>query len=602
MSKKDKKLIRYTNREFNSIKEGLVEYTKRYYPDIFKDFSEASFGALMLDTVAYAGDILSFYLDYQTNESFLNTAIEYDNVIRMGEQVGYNVPLKSNSFGVVTLYVLAPVETGGSGPDTTYLPVLAKGSKFSSAGGQIFSLIDDVDFGNPENEIVVATSKEQDGTPTSFAVKALARVVSGEEEQISFNVGDFVRFLSVPIADPNATEIISVVDSEGHEYFQVDYLSQDTVFRSVVNKDPATRSYVPSIAVATSVPRRYVVYNRNGEIFLKFGYGSESSLKIDNITHPSNVVLKMHGKHYETDMTLDPSKLLETDKFGIAPANTTLTITYRKNTNDNVNVATGGLTGVVDPLFIFKGEATDNASIAFVRDSLEVVNEGPITGDVSKPTLNELKQRVNDVFASQNRAVTAEDYEALVYRMPPRFGSIKRAKIIRDQDSFKRNLNLYLLSEDPERKLITSSQILKNNVKLWLNQYRMINDTIDILDPRIINIKINFVAVVDYSQDKLEALNVAISEVQNMFRDQLNIGQPIYVTKIYDILNNLDEIVDVTHVKIENVSGNTGAANYSEETLDMKKYMSADGRILYAPENAIYELKYPNLDIKGTIK
>jgi hypothetical protein len=130
----------------------------------------------------------------------------------------------------------------------------------------------------------------------------------------------------------------------------------------------------------------------------------------------------------------------------------------------------------------------------------------------------------------------------------------------------------------------------------------MINDTIDILDPRIINIKINFVAVVDYSQDKLEALNVAISEVQNMFRDQLNIGQPIYVTKIYDILNNLDEIVDVTHVKIENVSGNTGAANYSEETLDMKKYMSADGRILYAPENAIYELKYPNLDIKGTIK
>ena len=598
MSKKDKKLIRYTNREFSTIKEGLVEYAKRYYPDVFKDFSEASFGSLMLDTVAYAGDILSFYLDYQTNESFLNTAVEYDNVIRMGEQVGYNIPLRSNSFGVVSLYILAPVQSNGSGPDTTYLPVLAKGSKFSTNSGQIFTLIDDIDFANPENEIIVATSREQDGTPTSFAVKSLARVISGEEDQESHNIGDFVRFLTIPVSDPNITEIVSVVDSEGHEYFQVDYLSQDTVFRSGVNKDPATRGYVPSIIVATSVPRRYVVYNRNGSIFLKFGYGSESSLKTDNVTHPSNVVLKMHGKEYETDLTLDPSKLLETDKFGIAPANTTLTVTYRKNTTDNVNVATGGLTNVVDPLFIFKGEATDNSSISFVRDSLEIVNQEGITGDVSKPTLNELKQRVNDVFASQNRAVTAEDYEALIYRMPPRFGSVKRAKIVRDQDSFKRNLNLYILSEDFDRKLTTSSQILKNNIKVWLNQYRMLNDTLDILDPRIINIKISFVAVVDYSQEKLEALNIAITEIQSMFREQLDIGQPIYITKIYDVLNNLDEIVDVTHVKIENATG----SNYSDETINLSQYMSADGRILYAPENVIYELKYPNLDIKGTIK
>ena len=182
--------------------------------------------------------------------------------------------------------------------------------------------------------------------------------------------------------------------------------------------------------------------------------------------------------------------------------------------------------------------------------------------------------------------------------MPPRFGSVKRAKIVRDQDSFKRNLNLYILSEDFDRKLTTSSQILKNNIKVWLNQYRMLNDTLDILDPRIINIKISFVAVVDYSQEKLEALNIAITEIQSMFREQLDIGQPIYITKIYDVLNNLDEIVDVTHVKIENATG----SNYSDETINLSQYMSADGRILYAPENVIYELKYPNLDIKGTIK
>ena len=598
MSKKDKKIIRYTNREFNTIKQGLVDYAKRYYPDIYKDFSEASFGSLMMDTVAYAGDILSFYLDYQTNESFLDTAIEYDNILRLGEQVGYKQQLRSNSFGVITMYLLAPVTSTGAAPDTDYLPVLAKGTKLVSQAGHMFSLIDDIDFANPNNEVIVATANETDGTPTGFAVKAFGRVISGETNQQIFNVGDFTRFLTLELSDQNITEIVSVVDSEGHEYFEVDYLSQDTIFRSVVNRDPTTRNYVPNIIVTTSVPRRFVTSNRNGRILIKFGFGSEASLKIDNISHPSNVILKMHGRDYENDVTLDPSKLLSTEKFGIAPANTTLTITFRTNTDSNVNVATRGLTGVSNPIFVFGENATNSTKIANVRASLEVVNEEPITGDVSLPSVPELKQRINDVFASQNRAVTAEDYEALIYRMPPKFGKIKRATIVRDQDSFKRNLNLYLLSEDADGNLIVSSQIMKNNVKTWLNHYRMINDTIDVLDPRIINIQIKFAAVVDYSTDKLEALNIAITELQNIFTEKMDIGQPIYITKIYDKLNNLDEIVDVTNVEITNKSGGL----YSDETLNIKHYVSADGRILYAPENTVFELKYPALDIKGTIK
>ena len=598
MIKKDKKLIRYTNREFNSIKQGLIDYAKRYYPDIYKDFSDASFGSLMLDTVAYAGDILSFYLDYQANESFLDTAAEYDNIIRLGEQVGYKDPLRGNSFGVISLYVLASVTTDGSSPDTDYLPVLARGSKFVSQAGQVFSLIDDIDFANPDNEIVVATTSQTDGSATAFAVKAMGRVISGELEQELYNVGSFTRFLTVPLSDPDITEIVSVTDSEGHEYFEVDYLSQDTVFRSVINKDASTRKYVPSIMVTTAVPRRFTTFKRDQQIFIKFGYGSESSLKTDNTTHPSNVVLKMHGRDYETDLTLDPSKLLETDKFGIAPANTTLNIVYRTNKTDDVNVASRALNGVSSPLFVFGENATNESKISFARDSLEIVNEEPITGDVSTPTTTELKQRINDVFASQNRAVTAGDYEALIYRMPSRFGRIKRAKIIRDHDSFKRNLNLYLLSEDEDSNFIESSQVLKNNVKVWLNQYKMINDTLDILDPRIVNIRVNFTAVIDYSQDKFESLNVALTEIEDIFREKLDIGQPIYITKIYDRLNNLEEIVDVTNVEITNQSG----GEYSDNSLNLKQYISADGRILYAPENVVYELKFPDLDIKGTVK
>ena len=597
MPKKNKKLIKYTDREFSDIKQSLVNYAQRYYPDIFRDFSEASFGSLMLDTVAYTGDMLSFYLDYQTNESFLDTAIEYDNILRLGEQVGYKQPLRSNSFGLVTVYMLASVIDGGSSPDSNYLPVLARGSTFSTTSGRVFSLIDDIDFANSDNEVVVATSNAQDGKPTAFVVKANGRVISGEVKTETVSVGGFTRFLTIPLSDPDITEIVSVVDSEGHEYFEVDYLSQDTVFRTVVNKDPETRKYVPDVMITTSVPRRFAVFNSFGTINVKFGYGSEANLKTDNTIHPSNVILKMHGRDYETDTTFDPSKLVETSKFGIAPANTVLTIAYRTNTSDNVNVASRALKETVQPIFIFGSDATNSSKIATARDSLEVVNEEPIVGDVSIPTVSELKQRVNDVFSSQNRAVTASDYEALVYRMSPRFGAVKRAKIYRDQDSFKRNLNLYVLSEDADGKFMTSSQLLKNNIKTWLNHYRMINDTIDILDVRIINIRVNFVAVVDYNQEKIEALAAAITRIEEMFAEKADIGQPIYISKIYDILNNLDEIVDVTDVEITNESGGL----YSDQVLNLKQYMSADGRILYAPENTVYELKYPDLDIKGTI-
>tara|TARA_R110000824_G_scaffold304767_2_gene492569 strand:- start:6054 stop:7850 length:1797 start_codon:yes stop_codon:yes gene_type:complete len=597
MPKKNKKLIKYTDREFSDIKQSLINYAQRYYPDIFRDFSEASFGSLMLDTVAYTGDMLSFYLDYQANESFLDTAIEYNNILRLGEQVGYKQPLRSNSFGLVNMYVLTSVIDGGTSPDTTYLPVLARGSTFSTTSGRVFSLIDDVDFANSDNEVVVATSNAQDGKPTAFVVKAVGRVISGEVKTETIRVDNFTRFLTIPLSDPDITEIVSVTDSEGHEYFEVDYLSQDTIFRSVVNKDSETRKYIPDVMVTTSVPRRFAVFNSFGTINIKFGYGSETNLKTDNTIHPSNVVLKMHGRDYETDTTFDPSKLVETSKFGIAPANTTLTIAYRTNTTENVNVATNALKEIVQPVFIFSSDATNKSKIATVRDSLEVINEEPIVGDVSIPTVPELKQRVNDVFSSQNRAVTASDYEALVYRMSPRFGSVKRARIYRDQDSFKRNLNLYVLSEDADGKFLTSSQLLKNNIKTWLNHYRMINDTIDILDARIINITINFVAVVNYTQDKVEALGAAITRIEEMFAEKLDIGQPIYISKIYDILNNLDEIVDVTDVGITNKSGGL----YSDQVLNLKEYISADGRILYAPENTVYELKYSDLDIKGTI-
>ena len=138
--------IKYTSRDFESIKRDLVEHARRYYPDNYKDFSENSFGSLMLDTVAYVGDILSFYLDYSVNESFLSTATEYDNIQRLGRQMGYKFRANPASSGILSFFIKVPASSTGQGPDRNYLPKLKRGSVFSNSGGVRFLLVDDVDF------------------------------------------------------------------------------------------------------------------------------------------------------------------------------------------------------------------------------------------------------------------------------------------------------------------------------------------------------------------------------------------------------------------------------------------------------------------------
>ena len=221
-----KKIVSYTDGDFNSIKNSLVEYSKRYYPDTYKDFNQASFGSLMTDMIAYVGDQLSFYMDYQTNESFLDSAIEARNVIRLAKQMGYKHPGAAAASGVVSLYILVPAKALGLGPDPLYMPVLERGSIFTSTSGASFTLVESVDFSHPNNEVVVARVDSTTGTPTYFAVKAFGKVVSGELQQEIIAVGDYRRFRKVTMAAVGVSEVLSVTDSNGNDYFEVEHLSR----------------------------------------------------------------------------------------------------------------------------------------------------------------------------------------------------------------------------------------------------------------------------------------------------------------------------------------------------------------------------------------
>lgn len=595
-----KRPINYTSRDFESIKEDLENYAKRYYPTTFKDFSEASFGALMLDLVAYVGDQLSFYADFQANESFLDSAIRYENVIRLSETLGYKNQGVAKSTGQVAIYMLVPVAANSRAPDLNYFPILQRGSILSGDNGATYTLTSNVDFSDSNNEITVARTDATTGNPTYFAVKAFGQVVSGQQFEEQITVGNYQRFLKLSLDRQNVTEVLSVKDSQGNEYYEVENLSQDVVISQVENVDSTSREAVPYSMKITPVPRRYVVdFNPDNTTSIQFGYGSEDNLTGDLVADPADVVLNVDSKPYVTETTFDPTNLIKTDKFGVVPVNTTLTVTYTANTSNTTNASVGSISSMINSNFIFRDRsALSEDVISTMLSSIEVDNEEPILGDTEPLTADEIRTRAFGTFAAQNRAVTREDYMNLAYRMPTKFGKIKRANVVRDETSLKRNLNMYVLSEDENGNLTIPNSVLKDNLKVWLDNYRMINDTIDIIDGKIINIGIRYEVIPDLDinrYDLLQQCNKAIND--NFLTIKFGIGESIYISDIYKVLNDVPGVTDTKSVELYNRVGGT----YSNVVYDVDSNLSNDGRYLRIPADSAAEILLPNTDIVGVI-
>lgn len=593
----DKKiLVNYTNRDFNSIKRDLEEHARRYYPDTYKDFSENSFGSYILDTVSYVGDMLSFYLDYQVNESFLDTALEYENVRRLARNTGYKFTGRPAAYGMATFYVMVPAASTGLGPDRTLIPILRAGSEFQATTGTTFVLTEDVDFNNPKNEVIAARFSNTTGNPTNYAIRAHGQVRSTVLFRTTVDVGDFTRFRKVRIGGPGIAEIKSVIDSEGHEYYEVDHLSQDVIYINTTNPNAASDG-IPQIIKPKIVPRRYVLVQDDTGTYLQFGYGTDEEIVTTDIADPSQIALKMSGKPYITDSAFDPTRLLDTNTLGVAPANTTLTILFYQNDSDSVNVARGNLTSVSVSSFTFPNETSSTRSQQnSVRSSLEVSNDEAIVGNTALPTSEEIRYRTYAVKAAQQRSVTRNDYEAYIYMMPAQFGSVKRASIINDPSSSNRRLSVYLVSEDSNGNLVQSSSTLKENTKVWLNKNKMLNDNIDIYDAKILNIGFDYEIIVHPTKDKVEVLNSVNQRLRTELANKMYIGEPFYITNILNVINKVDGVVDTTKVTPKLMEG----SNYSSAPVSIDEMKSADGTYLKAPRNVIFEIKNFSADIKGT--
>lgn len=593
MPKNRKILIDYTNREFDSIKSDLENHARLYYPDSYRDFSENSFGSFILDTVSHVGDMLSFYIDYQVNESFLDTALEYDNVIRLSKNMGYKSLGRPASFGTATFYVLIPATTSGIGPDLNYIPILKAGAEVASSNGTSFVLLEDVDFSNPKNEVVASKFSSTSGKPTEYAIRAFGQIKSTALYRVEKDVGNFQKFLRVRVGSSAIQEIKSVIDSEGHQYYEVENLSQDVVYVNTTNSNYLNDG-VPEIIKPKIVKRRFVVERDSSGTYIRFGNSSDSDLPYGDISDPSQSVLKMVGKNYISDTSFDPSRLFDTKTMGISPSNTTLTILFYQNSSDSINIAAGGLkTFVTKPLEFSQPPPIGVANS--IRDSLEVSNEESIVGNTSVPNSEELKYRAYAERAAQSRSVTRNDYEAMVYLMPPKFGSIKRASIINDPSSTNRRLSLYVISEDGSGNLTSSNSTIKQNIKQWINGYKMLNDNLDIYDAKIINLGFDYKISVDPTKDKISILNIANQRLIQEYNNKMFIGEPFYLTNVFNILNKIEGVIDTVSVT-PIIKSSTG---YSPLIVSIDDLKSPDGTYLKCPKNAIFEIKFPSQDIRG---
>lgn len=598
MSKQKKTPIKYTSRDFDTIRQDLIEHAKRFYPNEWKDFSKSTINSLLVDSVAYVGDVLSYYLDYQANESFLDTAIEFNNVRKHARALGFKYAGAPSTYGIISLFCLVPANQDGTAPDFDYMPIIRKGATFSSSGGGNYILTEDVNFGDLSNEIVAARFDDTSGATTFFAVKAYGQISSGQFSRATVDLtnSSFERFRRVRVGGDNVVEIISVVDTDGNKYYEVDNLSQEVVFEETTNRS-ATNDGVRSILKPFSAARRFVVEQDDTGTYLQFGFGSEDSDE-DELVDPAKVAIQMHGKSYVSNFRFDPSKLVGTTKLGISPSGTKLTIILKSNDASSSNASANSVTTVINSSFKFPSDISiDQQKKNAVISSLEITNEEPIVGATESMTTEELKQRAKGYYTTQSRAVTRQDYESMVYNMPNKFGIVKRVSVVNDPSATNRRTALYVVSEDQSGKLTTASSSLKTNMKNWISQYKAMNDIVDIYDAKIVNFGIDYKVVLDTRFKDINIIGRCNAAITEYFNNQLYIGEPLYITRLYSILGKVEGVADVKTVRVMQKRG----ADYSAVNINFDDAMSSDGTYIMTPKNAIMELKYPNRDIRGTL-
>lgn len=595
---------KYLNKDFASFKQDLYEYARVHFPDKIRDFSEASLGGLFLEMAAYVGDVQSFYLDHQFHELDPTTAVELRNIERHLRNSG--VPIVGASPAVVEISVslIVPADTNESPPvpNTAAIPTIQAGTTFPGDNGVTFELTEDLDFAETRDGDYIASlriaSRDANNNPTAFVMTRKGIAISGTRQTESFSVGEFEPFKKFTLSKENVTEVISVQDSQGNTYYEVEYLTQDTVYQGIINRNDDGELVKENLAV-TPAPYRFIKRTdlQTRLTSLTFGGGGAETLDDDIVPDPSEFAVPLYGKRTFSRFTLNPGNLLQTTTLGVVAPNTTLTVEYRFGGGLKHNVAAGSIRGVGTLNILFPNSPSASVA-AFVRKSVDAVNETDARGGDDAPTVDELKIRIPAARASQDRIVTKEDLLARVYTMPSNFGRVYRASV-RSNPNNPLATQLYIISRNNQGQLSVSPDSLKKNLQTYLNSFRMISDAIDILDAQIINLKVEFSVVIDPTKNKKLVLQNVISRLKQYFNQKhFEIDQPIILSDLQNLIYNNNGIISVTNVSLKNLSGPMNGRQYSTSQFDVQS--NTIKGIVIGPPGSIFEIKFKDYDIEGT--
>ena len=614
-----KRDIRYIDRNFNDFRNALINYSKTYFPDTYNDFTPDSTGMLFIEMASYVGDVLSFYLDNQVQETFIQYARETENLFNMAYMLGYEPKVTTAASVDIDFYQQLPAKLSGSVtfPDYTYALIIPENTTVQSTGtDQEFIIEDVIDFSSSSSldPSTVTVYQISGTTPTTYLIKKTRKAISATINTTTFNFTSPVRFDTRNIADSNIIGILDCIDSDGNEWYEVPNLAQENVFDTIRNtntndpnvEDDGAGNDVPYLLQLKSVQKRFAArFVSTGSLQLQFGAGSFGDNDEEIIPNPDNVGLGLPFERDQLTTAFSPLNFVFTNTYGIAPSNTTLTVRYLTGGGVSSNVEANTLTVVDDTNVSFITPNLNPALADNIFKSLASNNPLAADGGQDGDTTEELRQNALGNYQTQLRTVTKEDYLIRALSMPSNLGVIAMAyaepcKVNEyETGTLPSILDLYVLSYDIQSSLKTASPTLKRNLKTYLSEYRMINDAINIKDAFIINIGINFDIVVRHNYNNNETLTKCIEALANYFDiKNWQINQPIIIPELNILLDKIEGVQTVKNLKIGNLAGaNNGYSEYAYDvvgaTINDVVYPSIDPMV--------FELKYPNIDIKGRV-
>ena len=614
----ENKNINYLAKDFGVLKQQLIDYARTYFPNTYNDFTPSSPGTMFIDMAAYVGDILSFYLDNQIQENFLQYAREESNLLTLAYMLGYKPKVTSPAGVELTFYQQVPAIFSGSVyvPDFNYALKLAENASIGSTltGTPSFLVQDPVDFSfsSSLDPTVVSVFQITSNQPSKYLLTKTRKAISSTISTTTFTFGSPQQFSTVEINDTNIIKVLSIIDNQGNEWYEVDYLGQDTIYESLQNvntNDPnfsSDQSQVPYLLQLKTVPRRFVTrFKDSNTLQIQFGAGTVADFDELITPNPDNVGIGLPFEQDKLNVAYSPNNFMFTDSYGIAPSNTTLTVRYLTGGGVSANVQVGALNTLSNGNLSFLQSNLNAVTAQDIFDSFAVDNLVAASGGGDGDSIEEIRQNSMAQFSSQLRTVTQDDYLVRALSLPSQYGQIakvyttpQKASEITANEKIT-SLDLYVLAYNNQKQLEAPSTTLKNNLKTYLSQYRMINDTVSIKNGFIINIGVNFDIIVLPNFNSNEVIAACIVALQAYFNiDNWQINQPIILRDLFNILDRVPGVQTVKNIEIVNKAGaNLG---YSQFGYDIQG--ATVNNIIYPSiDPSIFEVKYPNSDIIGRV-